>query len=81
MSDNDPTAASDEEIVGLAQAERDAGVPDVQTAQAATDAKSRLTASDGETRVQPIRVDRPKGRDMLSAVGLDTTIANTRRRT
>ena len=33
---------TDEEVMRLAEAERDAGVPDVQTAAAASDAKQRL---------------------------------------
>ena len=49
MPETDPMTASDEDVVRLAQAEQDAGVPDVQTAQAAADAKTRLAAQDGES--------------------------------
>ena len=42
---DDDIAQSDQDIVRLAQAEQEAGVPDIQTAQAAADAKHRM---DGE---------------------------------
>ncbi|WP_375390734.1 hypothetical protein [uncultured Sphingomonas sp.] len=48
MSATDPTVPSDDDIVRLAQAERDAGVPDVQVAQAAAEAEKRLAARNGE---------------------------------
>lgn len=42
----DPNNLSDEEVVALAQAERDAGIPDQQTASAAAAAKLRLAQED-----------------------------------
>ncbi|WP_375421544.1 hypothetical protein [uncultured Sphingomonas sp.] len=44
MSDQD-SATSDAEVIKLAEAERDAGVPDMQTAEAAAAAKRRLDES------------------------------------
>lgn len=48
MSAIDPATPGDDDVVRLAQAERDAGIPDIQTAQAAAEAEKRLTAQDGE---------------------------------
>ena len=39
---SEPTKMSDAEVIKLSEAERDAGVPDVQTAQAAAAARERL---------------------------------------
>lgn len=44
----DPEKMTDDEVVALAQAERDAGVPDMQTAEAAAEAKQRLPTGGGE---------------------------------
>ena len=40
--ETDPAKMSDSEVIKLAAAERDAGVPDVQTAEASAAAKRRL---------------------------------------
>jgi hypothetical protein len=47
-----PEEMSDAEVIKLAEAERDAGVPDVQTAEAAAAAKQR-TCDDGEPEAHP----------------------------
>ena len=54
MPDNN-TASNDEDVVRLAQAERDAGIPDLQTAEAAADARQRSAARDdeGESAAHP----------------------------
>ncbi len=46
---------SDADVIALAQAERDAGVPDRQTAAAAADATARLSehSEDGEAEAHP----------------------------
>ena len=48
----DPERMSDAEVIKLAEAERDAGVPDVQTARAAAAVRQRLT-DDGEPQAHP----------------------------
>lgn len=47
-----PSEMSDEDVIKLAEAEGDAGVPDVQTAAAADAAKERR-GSDGEDEAHP----------------------------
>ena len=42
MTTPDPAASDDETLVALAEAERQAGVPDQQTAAAAAEARKRL---------------------------------------
>ena len=44
----DPEKMTDEQVVALAAAERDAGVPDMQTAAAAADAKERIANAGDE---------------------------------
>lgn len=44
---------ADDELMRLAQAERDAGVPDVQTAAAAAEAKQRQHDSGDEVEAHP----------------------------
>ena len=54
-ADDGSNRLNDKEIVKLAEAERDAGVPDIQTAAAATEAKERAAATtdDGEAEAHP----------------------------
>ncbi len=51
--ETDPTKNADENIVRLAQAERDAGVPDVRTAAAAADARQRRDDTNAEVEAHP----------------------------
>lgn len=51
--ETDSAKMADDKIVELAQAERDAGVPDVQTAAAAADAKQRQHDSDAKVEAHP----------------------------
>lgn len=48
----DPEKTTDAEVIALAAAERDAGVPDVQTAAAAAAAKQRAD-DDGDAEAHP----------------------------
>ena len=48
----DPANMSDAEVIKLAEAERDAGVPDVQTARASEAAKQRVRG-DEEPEAHP----------------------------
>lgn len=48
----DPAKMSDAEVIKLAEAERDAGVPDVQTAEASAAAKRR-TRDNGDSEAHP----------------------------
>lgn len=48
----DPGKMNDAEVIKLAEAERDAGVPDLQTAAASAAAKQR-TRDDGEPEAHP----------------------------
>lgn len=48
----EPTEMTDEQVIALAQAERDAGVPDMQTAEASAAAKRR-EATDEEPEAHP----------------------------
>ena len=50
--ESDPKKMSDAEVIALAQAERDAGIPDQQTAAAAADAKLRTADRDGDSEVE-----------------------------
>lgn len=45
--------SNDAEVIALAQAEREAGVPDQQTAAAAAEAKARLSKDDAEVEAHP----------------------------
>lgn len=53
--ETDANKLSDTDVIALAQAERDAGVPDRQTAAAAADATERLSdnSDDGEVEAHP----------------------------
>lgn len=51
--ETDPAKMTDDELVKLAQAERDAGVPDLQTAAAAAEAKQRQHDSGAEVEAHP----------------------------
>ena len=51
--ETDPTNPADDDIVRLAQAERDAGVPDMQPAAAAADAKRRQGDTAAEVEAHP----------------------------
>lgn len=47
--ETDANKLSDADVIALAQAERDAGVPDQQTAAAAPDAAARLSGNSDES--------------------------------
>ena len=58
MSDRD-SATTDAEVIKLAETERDAGVPDMQTAEAAAAAKRRLDESRDNPTSRPVPTERP----------------------